>query len=381
MPANNGRGGSASMNNNSSGGAGNGFKPLGLSDEVYKGIVRMGFRNPTPVQRKALPVVLSGVDTVVMARTGSGKTCAFLIPLLERLLSQQQQQQQTTTNSQSSTCRALILSPTRELSLQTLKVLKKLSHFVPNIRSIGIHGGEGMERQFDLLASKPTVIVATPGRLAHHLTEIPDFSLRNCTLCILDEADRLMEMGFASQLRQIARTLPGGGPHDDSSASALCQKVLLSATMPKSLVEFTKSGCFCAPDPHVVRLDSEATVSEELRIAFVTCRSMEKDAALMHILSHIELDRDQAKQETRTGRTLIFCATRHHVEYVANLIGATTSGSAPSSPATYLYGTLDPAARNANLASFRNGSKPILVTTDVAARGIDVPMIVSPNLV
>ena len=381
MPSNiKNRGGSASMNSGGGcgSGGGNGFKPLGLSDEVYKGVVRMGFRNPTPVQRKALPVVLSGVDTVVMARTGSGKTCAFLIPLLERLLAQQQQ---LSTNAQSSTCRALILSPTRELSLQTLRVLKKLSHFVPDIRAIGIHGGEGMERQFDLLASKPTVIVATPGRLAHHLTEIPDFSLRNCTLCILDEADRLMEMGFASQLRQIARTLPGGGPHDDASASALCQKVLLSATMPKSLVEFTKSGCFCAPDPHVVRLDSEATVSEELRISFINCRSMEKDAALMHILHHIEQDRDEAKEETRTGRTLIFCATRHHVEYVANLINAANSSSETASPATYLYGTLDPAARNTNLASFRNGTKPILVTTDVAARGIDVPMIVRTKLV
>jgi superfamily II DNA/RNA helicase len=143
--------------------------------------------------------------------------------------------------------------------------------------------------------------------------------------------------------------------------------------MPKSLVEFTKSGCFCAPDPHVVRLDSEASVSEELRIAFITCRSLDKDAALLHILSHIEQDRKDAKEATRTGRTLIFCATRHHVEYVANFIRA-SQGGGPNA-AALLYGTLDPAARNANLASFRNGSCPILITTDVAARGIDVPMI------
>jgi ATP-dependent RNA helicase DDX54/DBP10 len=329
------------------GGNGNGFKPMGLSDEVYKGIVRMGFRMPTPVQRKALPIVLTGADTCVMARTGSGKTAAFLIPMLEKLLS-------TERSLTGPSVRALVLSPTRELSLQTLQVFQKLAHFT-DIRAIGIHGGEGMEMQFNSLASKPDVIVATPGRLAHHLTEIPDFALRGCQICILDEADRLIEMGFAMQLRQISRTLPSE-----------CQKVLLSATMPKILIEFTKEGFLT--DPHVVRLDQEASVSDELRIAFVTCRSNDKDAALLHIISHIQ--QDQKKNEaSRTGLTLIFCATRHHVEYVTALLAA--SGQ----EATLVYGTLDQEARKANLAAFRSGRKPMLVVTDVAARGIDVPLI------
>lgn len=305
----------------------------------------MGFRNPTPVQRKALPVVLSGADTVVMARTGSGKTCAFLIPLLETLLANQASQQRGV--------RGIVLSPTRELSLQTLRVLRKLSHFT-DIRGIGIHGGEGMEQQFDALSSKPDVIVATPGRLAHHLSEIPDFSLKECQICILDEADRLLEMGFAMQLRQIQRSLP----------QERCQKVLLSATMPKILVEFTRGGF--TNDPQVVRLDQEATVSEELRISFITCRSLEKDAVLLQILSAIQEDTDK-HESTRTGLTLVFCATRHHVEYVTSLLIA--SGQ----KATMVYGTLDPEARNANLAAFRNRTKPILVVTDVAARGIDIP--------
>ena len=329
----------------SSGGGGNGFKPLGLSDPVFQGVVRMGFRNPTPVQRKALPVVLSGADTVVMARTGSGKTCAFLIPLLETLLANPKTDNQGV--------RGVVLSPTRELSLQTLRVLRKIAHFT-DIRSIGIHGGEGMEAQFDALSSKPDVIIATPGRLAHHLTEIPDFTLKDCQICILDEADRLLEMGFALQLRQISRTLP----------QDRCQKVLLSATMPKILVEFTKGGF--TNDPQVVRLDNEATVSEDLRISFITCRSLEKDAALLQILSVIKEDTEKY-QSTRTGLTLVFCATRHHVEYVTTLLQA--SGQ----QATMIYGTLDSEARNSNLADFRNGRKPILVVTDVAARGIDVP--------
>mmetsp|Transcript_18902 Transcript_18902/g.27980 ORF Transcript_18902/g.27980 Transcript_18902/m.27980 type:complete len:884 (-) Transcript_18902:47-2698(-) len=329
---------------------GNGFQSLGLSDYVFRGIVRMGFRIPTPVQRKSLPVILSGSDTVVMARTGSGKTAAFLIPLLEKL----QENQQNSNNNPNKKCRAIILSPTRELSLQTLKVMNKISHFL-DIKSIGIHGGEGMEKQFNALASKPDVIIATPGRLAHHLSEIPDFDLKLCQMCILDEADRLLEMGFAMQIRQISSTLPD-----------YCQKVLLSATMPRQLIEFTKSGF--TTDPQVVRLDQEASVSPDLRMAFIACRSADKDAALLHVLEHIE--RDKAENESnRTGLTLIFAATRHHVEYITTLLTASGIQS------TLIYGTLDQEARKGNLSAFRTGKKPVLVVTDVAARGIDVPLI------
>jgi ATP-dependent RNA helicase DDX54/DBP10 len=331
MPGNN-------ISSTSSGG-GSGFKPLGLSEPIFKGITKLGFRNPTPVQRKSLPVIMSGSDSVVMARTGSGKTVSFLVPLLESLLANSNEQQG---QNQPVGVRGIVLSPTRELSLQTLSVLKKLSQYT-NIKSIGIHGGEGMERQFDELSSKPDIIVATPGRLAHILAEIPDFTLRDCLMCVLDEADRLLEMGFALQLRQISKSLP-----------ERCQKVLLSATMPKMLVEFTKGGF--TTDPQVVRLDQEATVSEDLRISFITCRSLEKDAALLQIFSAIEEDKEMNKN-TRTGLTLVFCATRHHVEYVATLLQA--SGL----EATLIYGTLDADARNSNLAAFRHGRKPILVVT------------------
>jgi ATP-dependent RNA helicase DDX54/DBP10 len=282
-----------------------------------------------------------------MARTGSGKTVAFLVPLMEKLLA-------TERGVHGNHVRGIILSPTRELSLQTLKVFNKLAADT-DLRAIGIHGGEGMEKQFNLLASKPDIIIATPGRLAHHLAEIPDFTLSGCLLCILDEADRLLEMGFAGQLKEIARSLPEN-----------CQKALLSATMPKVLVEFTKSGF--AVDPAVVRLDQEASVSAELRIAFITCRSLDKDAALLHVLQHIKNDQKD-NEGTRTGLTLIFAATRHHVEYVSALLEASGYG------VTMIYGTLDQEARKANLAAFRHGEKPVLVVTDVAARGIDVPLI------
>jgi ATP-dependent RNA helicase DDX54/DBP10 len=156
---------------------------------------------------------------------------------------------------------------------------------------------------------------------------------------------------------------------------SVCQKVLVSATLPKVLVEFSKSG-FCV-DPVVVRLDQEATVSDELRMAFVTCRSTDKDAALLHILhQHIFIEgagrpkpKDKDKNSFRTGLTLIFTATRHHVDYISVLLRASNL------PVTSIYGSMDHQARQQNLLSFRNGQAPILVVTDVAARGIDVPLI------
>ncbi|KAL7556512.1 hypothetical protein ACA910_000975 [Epithemia clementina (nom. ined.)] len=338
------------------------FQALKLSPEVFKGIQKMGYQQPTPVQRQALPILLTGVDAVVMARTGSGKTAAFIIPLLEKLIQEKKQEEESGSRQQRGV-RGVILSPTRELSLQTLRVLQKMGAQT-EFRFIGIHGSEGMEKQFALLSSQPDVIVATPGRLAHHLTEIADFTLQSCTTLILDEADRLLEMGLAQQIRQIAK-----------SVSPSSQKILLSATLPKVLVEFTQQHNNLNLDDNlsVIRLDQEATVSADLRMAFITCRSMEKDAALLHLLSHIQ-EQQQKQSRQSASLTLIFAATRHHVEYIASLIASAPEFSSNMQP-TVIYGTLDSEARRSNLAAFRSGAKPVLVVTDVAARGVDVPLI------
>jgi ATP-dependent RNA helicase DDX54/DBP10 len=356
-----------------------------------------------------------------MARTGSGKTAAFCIPLLERYLHSQRRKLQQSTSSTnaaaSMSAAAIILSPTRELSLQTLRVLQTLSTYIvqPNINCIGINGGESMEKQFSLLSSRPDVIVATPGRLAHHLSEIPDFHLKHCDLIIFDEADRLFEMGFAMQIRQICHAMP--------NTESGRQTLLFSATMPKVLIEFTRSGIMDS-DPNVVRLDKESTVSEELRIGFVCVRSQDKDAALMHLLrdvlpqakciankndknlqlaNQIESDSGEKGQKGKNaknklqfkggvigstddnanrpklGLTLIFAATRHHVDFLTLLINNSGIGGHQKDEdndlATCIYGSMDQEARKQNLYSFRSGKTPIMVVTDVAARGIDVPLI------
>lgn len=321
-----------------------------------------------------------------MARTGSGKTAAFGIPILEHMI------QQPPVVGNSRPIRVVVLSPTRELSVQTIKVIQILlsvhnqcmSEEDPGYRPlacIGLHGTESLERQFERLALQPDIICATPGRLAHLVAEIPDFTLRDVRHCVLDEADRLLELGLAADVRQILRSIHGADDGGSSAnSSAVCQCVITSATLPQRLVDFTRNGVFRVDSaaPTIVRLDSEATVSAELRLGFVTCRSLEKDAALLYFLSTVleeELNdkkkkpREKEANSMTTGRTLIFAATRHHVEYLTTLL--TSSGFS----ATYIYGTLDQEARTANLSAFRKGAVPIMVVTDVAARGIDVPLL------
>merc|ERR1719223_1565443 len=308
-----------------------------------------------------------------MARTGSGKTAAFVIPTLQRLISSYQEESGGSMYggaNHNKGVKAVILSPTRELCLQTLLVCKKLSKFMttPRFNICSIIGGDSMEKQFQALADKPDIIVATPGRLAHHLSEIPDFKLRDCEVVVYDEADRLFEMGFAGQIRDITKSMPD-----------YRQTLLFSATMPKALAEFAKSGLH---DPTIVRLDSEANLSEELRVGFLTCRSGDKDAALLYLLQSLlkhesqksndadkEVEKKKNKRKKRENLILIFAATRHHVDFLTSLIRSSGIN------ATCIYGTMDLEARKSNLASFRNGTNNVCVVSDVAARGIDVPLI------
>lgn len=311
------------------------FQSLGLEKELLNGLSRMGYQNPTPVQRKALPVVIAGLDVVCMARTGSGKTCAFLLPMLQRLAK----------HKSDSGVRGLVLSPTRELAVQTFKFASDMAKFT-DLRIVKILGGDPIEAQFENLASRPDIIIATPGRLMHHLREISSFKLNHIQYLVFDEADRLFEMGFAEQLHEIIRECPKER-----------QTLLFSATMPKMLAQFTRAGL---RDPQLIRLDTDCKLSEELRIGFFCLRSGEKLSALLYLVRNI-IPSDQA--------TIIFTATRHHSEmihYLFNKIGITS---------TIVYGSMDQDARSINLKSFRQGEIQYLIVTDIAARGIDVPLL------
>ncbi|XP_054819629.1 putative DEAD-box ATP-dependent RNA helicase 29 isoform X1 [Prosopis cineraria] len=312
-----------------------GFESLGLSPNVYRGIKRKGYKVPTPIQRKTMPIILSGADVVAMARTGSGKTAAFLVPMLERLNQHLPQ----------GGVRALILSPTRDLALQTLKFTKELGHFT-DLRVSLLVGGDSMESQFEELAQNPDIIIATPGRLMHHLSEVDDMSLRTVEYVVFDEADCLFGMGFAQQLHQILTQLGENR-----------QTLLFSATLPSALAEFAKAGL---RDPQLVRLDLETKISPDLKVAFFTLRQEEKYAALLYLIRE-QISSDQ--------QTLIFVSTKHHVEFLNTLFKE--EGIEPS----VCYGDMDQDARKIHISRFRARKTMLLIVTDVAARGIDIPLL------
>ncbi|KAG3278959.1 DEAD-box helicase 54 [Ictidomys tridecemlineatus] len=296
--------------------------------------MKKGYKVPTPIQRKTIPVILDGKDVVAMARTGSGKTACFLLPMFERLKARSAQ----------TGARALILSPTRELALQTMKFTKELGKFT-GLKTALILGGDKMEDQFAALHENPDIIIATPGRLVHVAVEM-SLKLQSVEYVVFDEADRLFEMGFAEQLQEIIGRLPGGH-----------QTVLFSATLPKLLVEFARAGL---TEPVLIRLDVDAKLNEQLKTSFLLVREDSKAAVLLHLLRNVVRPQDQ---------TVVFVATKHHAEYLAELLTAQRVSCA------HIYSALDQTARKINLARFTHGKCSALIVTDLAARGLDIPLL------
>ncbi|EAW06783.1 ATP-dependent RNA helicase DBP10 [Aspergillus clavatus NRRL 1] len=355
---------------------GGGFQAMGLSANLLKAIARKGFSVPTPIQRKTIPVIMDDQDVVGMARTGSGKTAAFVIPMIEKLRS----------HSTKVGARGLILSPSRELALQTLKVVKELGKGT-DLKCVLLVGGDSLEEQFTMMAGNPDIVIATPGRFLHLKVEM-NLDLYSIRYVVFDEADRLFEMGFAAQLTEILHGLPPNR-----------QTLLFSATLPKSLVEFARAGL---QEPTLIRLDTESKISPDLQNAFFSIKSSEKEGALLYILHEVikmptgptemaqqrqgedasarfskankrkraEMEKAVNTKESPTQHsTIVFAATKHHVDYLYSLLHE--AGFAVS----YVYGALDQTARKIQVQNFRSGLSNILVVTDVAARGIDIPIL------
>ncbi|EJS44323.1 dbp10p [Saccharomyces arboricola H-6] len=363
------------------------FPSFGLSKIVLNNIKRKGFRQPTPIQRKTIPLILQSRDIVGMARTGSGKTAAFILPMVEKLKG----------HSGKIGARAVILSPSRELAMQTFNVFKDFAKGT-ELRSVLLTGGDSLEEQFSMMMSNPDVIIATPGRFLHLKVEM-NLDLKSVEYVVFDEADRLFEMGFQEQLNELLASLP-----------TTRQTLLFSATLPNSLVDFVKAGLV---NPVLVRLDAETKISENLEMLFFSTKNADREANLLYILQEVikiplatseqlkklqksnkEADDDSDDENDRQKKrrtfkkekfrkqrmpaanelpsekaTILFVPTRHHVEYISQLLR--DCGYLIS----YIYGTLDQHARKNQLYNFRAGLTSILVVTDVAARGVDIPML------
>lgn len=314
---------------------GGGFQTMGLSSDILRGVEKRGYRVPTPIQRRVIPEAMTGSDIVCMSRTGSGKTAAFLVPTLTKL-----GRHQTMMGA-----RAIIISPTRDLAIQTAKFASSIGKFT-DLRFCTLLGGDSMNEQFETLAGNPDLIIATPGRLVHIL-DITKISLSSIQIVIFDEADVLFEMGFQTQLHTLLKKLPESK-----------QVMLVSATMPRALAEFSNAGL---TNPRILRLDLEATLSSNLDINYLLVRPNEKQSALLWLLRTAI-----AKDEL----TIVFACTKYHVEYLHKL--STLSGI----PSTYIFGSMDAFARKDHLAEFTAAETvKVCFVTDVAARGLDLPLL------
>jgi ATP-dependent RNA helicase DDX54/DBP10 len=262
------------------------FKTMNLMPNLMKAIIRKGFRQPTPIQRKCIGPLLEGSDVVGMARTGSGKTAAFVLPMVQKLKA----------HSVKVGVRGLVLAPTRELALQTFIFIKAMTKFT-DLRSIVLMGGDSFDEQFTSLASNPDIIVASPGRLLHLCIEAK-YSLSTVEYVVFDEADRLFEMGFAEQLQELLALMP-----------STRQTALFSATLPRSLVDFATAGL---SNPLLIRLDADTKLSEDLRNIFLSVQTDSKDSMLLYLLKNVIKTVDQL--------TIVFAATKHHVEYLQELL-------------------------------------------------------------
>jgi ATP-dependent RNA helicase DeaD len=304
------------------------FAGVELAADVKRAIDGMGFVKATPVQEKTIPAFLEGCDLVVQAPTGTGKTGAFGIPLVQMV------------EPRALCVQALILSPTRELAIQTTRVLQKLTQFMKGVRIATLYGGESIYRQFDALRRRPQIIVATPGRLIDHI-ERGSVNLSAVKTVVLDEADRMLDMGFKDDLNYILNAVP-----------AKRQTVLFSATLPRGILEIAKS--YQHDARHIVIKQDTLTV-ESVQQFYTTVNSGAKKGELLALL--------RGKQHSLC---LVFVNTKR----MADMLCEDLKGQ--NLRADVLHGDINQLKRERIMNSFRAGGLDILVATDVAARGIDV---------
>ncbi len=305
------------------------FQDISLPEEIQKSLVSMGFETPTEIQEKAIPLVMSGKDIIAGAQTGTGKTAAFGIPMLAQAMENPEKT-------------GLILAPTRELAAQILDVIRRLSAHTPHMTISMLIGGTSMQGQIRSLRKNPRVIVATPGRLMDHLQQ-KNLTLNNISLLVLDEADRMMDMGFTPQLEKILTYLPKER-----------QTLFFSATVPPDIEKLAKK-YVTNPVRLIVGPINQKVEKIEQDVREVT--NATKNDVLM------------AEVKACEGSVLIFTRTRGRADKVSKfLLDGRQS-------VTRIHGDRSQGQRNAAIKAFRDGKYKILVATDIIARGLDIPHI------
>ena len=303
------------------------FNAFGLSDPLLKDLNRIGFVTPTPIQEKALPAALEGRDVLGCAQTGTGKTAAFVIPMVERLA-----------GFPEGPPRGLILAPTRELAFQIQETIDDLGRSL-RVYATTVVGGADMQAQIRGLKRHPEIIVATPGRLLDLMWD-GYLDLREVEVVVLDEADRMLDMGFADQLNQIIDALPPGR-----------QSFLYSATLPTDLEELVRMSL---RDPFHAVVAKPATPADGVTHTLHNTTPGAKTSLLLSLLK----DGDES--------VLVFTRTKNRADLIAETLRRSGHRAAE------IHGNLSLERRRASLEGFRRGRYRILVATDIAARGLDI---------
>jgi ATP-dependent RNA helicase RhlE len=307
------------------------FNDLDLAAPILEALAEEGYDAPTPIQAQAIPALLDGRDLIGIAQTGTGKTAAFALPILHRLRDRRPTPKRA--------CRALVLSPTRELASQIAESFRTYGRHL-GLRVATVFGGVGHQPQVAALARGVDIVVATPGRLIDHLTGRTAF-LDAVEVFVLDEADQMLDMGFIQPIRRIVSYLP-----------AQRQTLLFSATMPQAIASLAND---LLTDPVRVSVAPVATTVEKVEQRVIHVAHSDKRMLLTKLLKG-EAD----------GRTLVFVRTKHGADRVVRQLEA--DGIA----ANAIHGNRSQGQREAALRKFRDGAVPVLVATDIAARGIDV---------
>lgn len=304
------------------------FEEMCLDTRIMRAIAEMGFEQPSPIQAQSIPIAVEGKDMIGQARTGTGKTASFGIPMLQRI------------NPKDKNLQAIVLCPTRELAIQSANEIRKLAKFLHGIKVLPIYGGQEISKQIRSLKGGVQIVIGTPGRVMDHLRR-HTLKPQTVDIVVLDEADEMLNMGFREDIETILGQLPEER-----------QAMLFSATMPKPILEIAKRYLH---EPEIVKVIQKELTVPKIEQYYYEVNPRKKNEVLSRLLDMYD-----------PSLSLVFCNTKRKVdELVADLKGRGYFAEG-------LHGDMKQSQRDRVMNGFRNGRTDILVATDVAARGIDV---------
>lgn len=309
------------------------FEQLGLNKEIVKALKENGFEKPFPIQEEAIPLILKGSDIVGQAHTGTGKTAAFCLPILQKI-------------RRNGPIQALILVPTRELAVQVTNEINKFGKYT-GIRAVAIYGGQSIGLQHNQLRRHAQIVVATPGRLIDHIKQ-ESIDLNKVNFVVLDEADRMLDMGFIDDIKFILFYIKEENR----------QTCLFSATMPPLILRLAQE--YMKKDAKEVRLNEQELSLDTIEQSYLIVSEKEKFRHLCNFIKNESTDKEQ---------TIIFAATKQRTQRLAQEL------KDEGFRLVTIHGDLSQKERNIAMSRFRKGLDNVLVATDIAARGIDVPAV------